>query len=319
MNRADKRKFHIIYKTTCNVTGKFYIGMHSTDNLNDGYKGSGSILSRSIKKYGKDSHTCEVLEFLPDRKTLALREEQLITPELRTNKMCMNIRSGGTGNPPGSKVSEDVRKKVSDGLKKTWADRKAKGFKAPVQSPEVIAKRANALRGKKRTAEQKENMSQIQKETSLRLFSDIDYASNFSEKVKAGLSNMTSEAKDKMLQKQITAANKRPPMSAEHIAKCTAYHRGKKRSSDTIAKMIAGHNKNLISKTVARKKQDRTWTIEGPDKKLFTVVNLKKFCIENNVPMSIMYKTLINNKSVNGFKAVSVSDTFYEKTVRIRK
>lgn len=196
---------------------------------------------------------------------------------------------------------------------------RASALKGKKQSPEVITKRANALRGKKRTVEQKENMSQIQKEIALRLFSDIDYASNFSEKVKAGLSNMTSEAKDKMLQKQIIAANKRPPMSAEHIEKCAAYHRGRKRCSDTIIKMIASQNQNLINKTVTRKKQDRTWTIEGPDKKLFTVVNLKKFCIENNVPMSRMYKTLINNKSVNGFKAVSVSDTFYEKTVRIRK
>ena len=41
---SKKHKYHYIYKTTCNVTGKYYIGMHSTSNLNDGYIGSGRRL-----------------------------------------------------------------------------------------------------------------------------------------------------------------------------------------------------------------------------------------------------------------------------------
>jgi len=74
----------------------------------------------------------------------------------------MNIRSGGTGNPPGYEISDVVRKKVSDGLKKTWAERIAKGFKAPAQTAETIAKRADALRGKKRSDETKQRMRDAQ-------------------------------------------------------------------------------------------------------------------------------------------------------------
>lgn len=35
--QAERRKYHYIYKTTCLITNRYYIGMHSTDNLEDGY------------------------------------------------------------------------------------------------------------------------------------------------------------------------------------------------------------------------------------------------------------------------------------------
>lgn len=41
-------KYHIIYKTTNLINGKIYVGMHSTDNLNDGYLGSGWILKLDL-------------------------------------------------------------------------------------------------------------------------------------------------------------------------------------------------------------------------------------------------------------------------------
>lgn len=120
--RADQRKHHIIYKTTCIVTGKWYIGMHSTDDLSDGYIGSGTHLWRSIKKHGREQHVCEVLEHLPSRKELALREEELVCPEVIKDPMCMNFRTGGTGNVPGAITTEATRKKLSEAMKKRWAD-----------------------------------------------------------------------------------------------------------------------------------------------------------------------------------------------------
>lgn len=94
---AGRKKFHYIYKTTCLITGKYYIGMHSTDDLNDGYKGSGKYLRNSLNKYGEENHVVEILEHLPDRKSLILREEEIVTKEIIDDKMCMNIRVGGTG------------------------------------------------------------------------------------------------------------------------------------------------------------------------------------------------------------------------------
>ncbi len=40
--------YYVIYKTTNLVNGKFYIGKHQTNDLNDGYIGSGKILRLAI-------------------------------------------------------------------------------------------------------------------------------------------------------------------------------------------------------------------------------------------------------------------------------
>lgn len=96
MQRADKRKYHYIYKITRD-DGRYYIGMHSTDNLDDGYLGSGQRITRSIKRHGKERHSKEILEFLPSREELKLREKFLLTEEIRADPMCMNIAPGGDG------------------------------------------------------------------------------------------------------------------------------------------------------------------------------------------------------------------------------
>lgn len=97
MERAQRRKYHYIYKTTCIITNKFYIGMHSTDNLEDGYIGSGKRLWYSINKHGKDNHVCEILEFLESREFLKEREREIINIELLNDSMCMNLMIGGGG------------------------------------------------------------------------------------------------------------------------------------------------------------------------------------------------------------------------------
>jgi hypothetical protein len=97
MIRASRRKYHYIYKTTCKVTGKYYYGMHSTDNLNDDYIGSGKRLWHSINKHGRENHRIEILEFFESREELRDREAQLINESLLKNPMCMNLQLGGGG------------------------------------------------------------------------------------------------------------------------------------------------------------------------------------------------------------------------------
>ena len=95
---ARKQKnIHYIYKTTCNVTGRWYIGMHSTCNLEDGYMGSGTVLRRSIRKYGVENHSKEILELFPSREELVLREQEIVNKELIGDGKCMNIKEGGIG------------------------------------------------------------------------------------------------------------------------------------------------------------------------------------------------------------------------------
>jgi hypothetical protein len=47
---------HYIYKTTNLITKEYYIGKHSSQNIeNDNYLGSGLLLTRSIKKHGREN------------------------------------------------------------------------------------------------------------------------------------------------------------------------------------------------------------------------------------------------------------------------
>ena len=97
MPRKNRHKFHIIYKTTNIINGKFYIGMHSTENLDDGYKGSGTILWHAIKKYGIENFVTEILFFLPSREMLKNKEEEIVNEDLIQDPLCMNIQKGGGG------------------------------------------------------------------------------------------------------------------------------------------------------------------------------------------------------------------------------
>jgi hypothetical protein len=96
MARKEKT-IHYLYKTTCLTTGRYYVGMHSTCNLEDGYMGSGLRLRRSIRKYGIDNHKKEILEFFESRELLIEAEKQAITPEMVTDNNCMNLMGGGKG------------------------------------------------------------------------------------------------------------------------------------------------------------------------------------------------------------------------------
>lgn len=96
-NLNKEKKYHFIYKTTNLITGKFYVGMHSTNKLNDGYLGSGYKLRRSINKHGKENFKIEILEFFSDRSSLVEREKQLVNEELLKDPLCMNLVFGGNG------------------------------------------------------------------------------------------------------------------------------------------------------------------------------------------------------------------------------
>jgi len=81
--------------------------MHSTDNIKDGYMGSGKRLWHSFNYHGKDNHTVEILEYYDTRKELREREVELVNEDLLKKDLCMNLAPGGGG----GFSSEEHRKK----------------------------------------------------------------------------------------------------------------------------------------------------------------------------------------------------------------
>jgi hypothetical protein len=92
-----ERKYHYLYKITSLKNNRYYIGMHSTDNLEDGYFGGGKRIKNSVKKHGKDAHRKEILEFFENRELLRQREIQIVNEDLLKDPLCMNLQPGGGG------------------------------------------------------------------------------------------------------------------------------------------------------------------------------------------------------------------------------
>jgi hypothetical protein len=92
-----QKKIHYLYKTTCLITNNYYIGIHSTSNINDDYMGSGKRLRYSIRKYGVENHKKEILEYFKTREELIKREIEVVDSNLIKEFNCMNLREGGSG------------------------------------------------------------------------------------------------------------------------------------------------------------------------------------------------------------------------------
>ena len=171
MKQAVRRKYHYIYKITrIDGSDKFYIGMHSTDNLDDGYFGSGSLLSRSIKKHGQDKHVKEILEHLPTREALKLREKELVNEELLGDKRCMNLKLGGHGGFDHLNDGSDSHK-----------ERASRGGKI-------------ALSASWQNHQFRERQSMLKRERSKRLYSD----SNFSKSARFSGKQHSDQTRKKM-------------------------------------------------------------------------------------------------------------------------
>lgn len=132
--------YHYLYKITNSINSKYYIGIHSTNNMNDGYMGSGILITKAIKGYGAQSFTKEILEFFDTREDALEKEAQIVTENLVIDPQCYNLTLGGNAPPSRLNVphTDETKAKIADYLnsnidqckengKKSWEARKPKG------------------------------------------------------------------------------------------------------------------------------------------------------------------------------------------------
>lgn len=91
------KKFHLLYRITNIETSKEYIGIHSTDNIEDGYMGSGTLLKSDIKVYGVNSFRREIIELFENREQLLKAELNHVNEQYLNNVNTYNLVYGGGG------------------------------------------------------------------------------------------------------------------------------------------------------------------------------------------------------------------------------
>lgn len=172
MARKEK-KYHFIYKTTNLLNGRYYIGMHSTFNLEDGYMGSGKRLKRSLNKYGKENHKVEILEFVDNRKILKQREREIVNLNEVAKKECMNLMIGGQGGFVDKQHELKCKQGRIKWLKNQWKDEEFRNKIINLSAQRMVEHHKNGkikydtFTNKKHTEKSKKIMSEKRKGTGI--------------------------------------------------------------------------------------------------------------------------------------------------------
>jgi hypothetical protein len=88
--------YFILYKITNLINNKFYIGVHQTNDVDDGYIGSGKALQAAYKKYGVDNFKKEIIQYCSNAEEMYLIEKEIVQPFYKNNKS-YNLMEGGKG------------------------------------------------------------------------------------------------------------------------------------------------------------------------------------------------------------------------------
>jgi hypothetical protein len=86
--------FYIVYRTVNTINGRFYIGVHQTNHLDDFYIGSGVLLKTAVRKYGKENFTREIIKICETEEEMFRMEEELVVTN-DENPMSYNVATGG--------------------------------------------------------------------------------------------------------------------------------------------------------------------------------------------------------------------------------
>ena len=154
-----------VYRITNLINKKYYIGIHQNCQFDDDYMGSGRLIIRAIKKYGKENFIKEKLFEFETRQEAEKKEIELID---LSDPLIYNKHPGGKGgwdyvnslNLPNCMKSPEIVQKMKQSRKITYENNKEyydgisrsniqKATEKRIGSkdtPETISKRASSVK-----------------------------------------------------------------------------------------------------------------------------------------------------------------------------
>jgi len=157
-----------IYKTTCLVNGKIYIGQHefnANKRFNATYLGSGVIFLKAVKKYRRSNFKRKILKLCETHHEMNIWEHVYIVKYKSTDpKIGYNIVRGDVnnqGNPAKlPEVREKIRRKLTGAgnpnFQKKWSESKRRQMIK-------MFRENHPMKGKKHSKDTKKHWSDIRK------------------------------------------------------------------------------------------------------------------------------------------------------------
>jgi len=163
--------YYTIYKITNKFNGKYYIGKHQTNNLDDGYMGSGKILRHAITKYGVECFSKEILHIFATEEEMNQKEKELVVIGEDSYNLCEGGK-GGFSYINNNGITKMLGKPQTE-FQKNCARIYMKNHPEKWVSKEIHKKNSEKMKnntlwlGRKHTEETKQKISIKAKENSL--------------------------------------------------------------------------------------------------------------------------------------------------------
>ncbi len=124
--------YHYVYRIENLLDGKIYVGKHSTEDLEDGYMGSGTLLIRAIKKHGIENFRKHIIKMCETSEEAFEIERQVVNEQFVADENTYNMTTGGLGGPHNKswwtnhpEKRAELSKVMSVRMTKLHADRNA--------------------------------------------------------------------------------------------------------------------------------------------------------------------------------------------------